>query len=150
MTTADRRRLANQYRKAGIELLRLSAELDPAAYKRKIKQAHEWAIRDIELSEYCHELWVELFCEPWPKDVQCRYTKRSEWYYGWAEVGGATHGGDLLISWKLNSQPDTLRHTVLHEFAHLRGFEHGKEMDAAVEKWEARLSKPSGGYIVLP
>lgn len=130
---------ARQYRRAGIELLRLAAVLDPAGDRRARAQHQLWADRDAALQSACEQVWRWLFREPWPAGVRCRWTRRSVDYYGWADVGGAATGGELLVSWRLACHSEAPLVTVLHEMAHLRGYEHGREMDSAVARWARRL-----------
>ena len=137
MTTP--RHLAAQYRRAGIELLRLAAQVDPAG-DRRLRQRHDlWTRRDAELQATCEGIWRELFGEPWPAGVRCRWTRRSLDYYGWADVGGASHGGELLVSWRLARAEGNATPTILHEMAHLRGYVHGREMYAVLVRWADRL-----------
>lgn len=140
MQANERRRLASQYRRAGVELLRLSRELDQTSYRKWISTIRLWEERDHALQGACEQLWRWLFSEPWPSGVRCRWTRRSNDYYGWAELDGAKNGGELLISWKLANGEKYPLIAVLHEFAHLRGYNHGKEMDSTLTRWARKCS----------
>jgi hypothetical protein len=137
MTTRQRQAEARRYRRAGLEMLHLAAELDPAGHRRWRSQVELWQRRDEALHAACVQVWAWLWPrEPWPA-VRCRWTRRSDAYYGWAD--GDWRGGELLVSWRLARLHPSPLAIVLHEMAHLRGYDHGREMDAAVRRWAARL-----------
>lgn len=135
------RRLSAAYRRAGLALLDLAEAIDPAGARRSERTRRLWAARDDALRSAVAQLWVWLYGEPWPAHVRVRWVPSARAWYGYAGVG-AMHPevpGELVLCWAKMSRERSPLTTVLHEFAHLRGYDHGPEMRRAVNRWCHRL-----------
>lgn len=136
--------LARAYRRAGAALLELADALDPAGTAAHRRASRLWEARDAALRDACAQLWQWLYREPWPAHVRVRWVPSARAWYGYAGVGAHSPStdGELVLCWALAQRtPDPLV-TLLHEFGHLRGFDHGAEMYRAVARWCARLGLP--------
>lgn len=126
-------------------MLELADVLDPAGTERSRRTSRLWEQRDAALRQAVAQLWQWLFREPWPAHVRVRWVPSARAWYGYAGVGAHSPSldGELVLCWALMRRETSPLTTVLHEFAHLRGYDHGAEMYRAVKRWCDRLGLPA-------
>lgn len=127
-------------------LLDLAAVIHPDSAERSRRTTRLWEARNAALQEACAQLWGWLFREPWPANVRVRWVPSAGAWYGHAGLGAgvsASLTGELVLCWSLMRRERDPLVTVCHEFAHLRGLDHGPEMHAAVKRWCDRLGLPA-------
>lgn len=139
------RHLAAAYRRAGTALLDLAAAIDPRGHAASVRTSRLWEQRNAALRDACAQTWRYLFDEPWPAHVRVRWVPSARAWYGHAGIGAHSPqwDGELVLCWALMRRESDPLVTVLHEFAHLRGYDHSPEMYRAVKRWCDRLSLPA-------
>lgn len=141
----DTRQIAAAYRRAGLALLDLAEVLHPDSAERSRRTTRLWEARNAALHAACAQLWTWLYREPWPAHVRVRWVPSARAWYGHAGIGAHSPqwSGELVLCWVMLGREAHPLVTVLHEFAHLRGYDHGPEMYRAVKRWCDRLGLPA-------
>lgn len=135
-------RLAKALRLACNAFGELADAVDEETGSRSARSRAMWDTRNRALHSACAQLWMWLYGEPWPYQVKVRWAPRSGGALGWAHVGAAETGGELVVSYAdLSAEKDPVV-TLVHEFEHLRGHRHGRKMLQAVNSCLDRLNLP--------
>jgi hypothetical protein len=117
-----------------------------AALETRPAQSRAWRQRNVMLVAASAQLWQYLFDEPMPVDLIVKWVP---YLHGnkaaQAHIGGFYDGGEIHLDWSYVPTLANPLAVLIHEIAHSRGFQHGREMTRRVKAWCAKICVPYDG-----
>lgn len=122
---------------------RIRADLDALETALAPHRPTVWERRSLALRKCAEQVWTYLFAEPLPAHVEMRWCPHLGPNAGQATVGAIHSHGVVQLDWSYLHSVDFPLAILVHEFAHVRGFErHDRRFWLQVNGWLQKLSLP--------